>query len=71
MGHENRRQVRLPARLVDELARALEQALARLDVDDAGGQALGRRGRRLLAELRGRLARERPRPGDPDTPTDP
>lgn len=68
MTHPNRRQIRLPARLVDALAGALERALARLG-ESGPDRALAERGRKALAELRRRLAERGPdatsRPRDP------
>lgn len=61
MAHENRRQVRLPARLVGELTLALDQALRQIESlagSDPGvvTQQVHEFGERTLAEARRRLA---------------
>ncbi len=57
--HPNRRQVRMPARLADELMLALDQALARIEILDPDPTVVTRQvyefGRRVLAEARKRL----------------
>ena len=57
--HPNRRQVRMPARLVDELMLALDQALARIEILDPDPAVVTRQvydyGGRVLAEARKRL----------------
>lgn len=56
--HPNRRQVRLPARLVDELMLALDKALRQLEQHPDPGivtQQVRRYGDRVLAEARKRL----------------
>lgn len=56
--HPNRRQVRLPARLVDELMLALDQALRQLEQHPDPGivtRQIRSYGDRVLAEARKRL----------------
>lgn len=68
MTHPNRRQIRLPARLVDALAGTLERALERLAPEPGQNDSLIAFGRRVLAELRERQRREATRGPKGDRP---
>jgi len=57
--HPNRRQIRMPARLADELMLALDQALGLIEILDPDHGIVTRQvyefGQRVLAEARKRL----------------
>ena len=57
--HPNRRQIRMPARLADELMLALDQALGLIEILDQDHGIVTRQvyefGQRVLAEARKRL----------------
>lgn len=58
MGHNNRKQVRVPQRLWDEMMLALDQALARIEALDSDPAVVTRQvrefGQRVLSEARRR-----------------
>lgn len=58
MSHENRKQVRVPQRLWDEMMLALDQALARIELMDPDPPVVTRQvyefGQRVLSEARRR-----------------
>jgi hypothetical protein len=62
MGHDNRSQVHVPRRLLDEMMLALDQALARIEILDSDPSIVTRQvhdfGQRVLTEARKRLADE-------------
>lgn len=61
MSHENRKQVRVPQRLWDEMMLALDQALGRIEMLDPDPAIVTRQihefGQRVLAEARRREGR--------------
>lgn len=65
MSHENRKQVRVPQRLWDEMMLALDQALARIEILDPDPAIVTRQihefGQRVLAEARRREGRDNER----------